>query len=78
MPAKLNQTISFPDAEQANGQGLVAVGGDLKNTFCLGEGGYAWLSAHVGDMDDLATLHAFSKAEQHLEQLTGVRPLGDT
>jgi hydrogenase maturation protein HypF len=25
-------------------------------------------------MDDLATLHAFSKAEQHLEQLTGVRP----
>ncbi|WP_328334499.1 carbamoyltransferase HypF [Kribbella sp. NBC_00382] len=52
----------------------LAVGGDLKNTFCLGEGRYAWLSAHVGDMDDLATLDAFAKAEEHLELLTGVRP----
>ena len=52
----------------------LAVGGDLKNTFCLGEGRLAWLSAHVGDMDDLATLQAFERAEQHLERLTGVRP----
>ncbi|TDW15265.1 hydrogenase maturation protein HypF [Kribbella kalugense] len=52
----------------------LAVGGDLKNTFCLGDGQYAWLSAHVGDMDDLATLEAFERAEQHLEELTGVRP----
>ncbi|GAA0938995.1 carbamoyltransferase HypF [Kribbella koreensis] len=52
----------------------LAVGGDLKNTFCLGDGRYAWLSAHVGDMDDLATQDAFAKAEEHLEQLTGVRP----
>jgi hydrogenase maturation protein HypF len=52
----------------------LAVGGDLKNTFCLGDGQYAWLSAHVGDMDDLATQHAFARAERHLEQLTGGRP----
>ncbi|WP_371407357.1 carbamoyltransferase HypF [Kribbella sp. NBC_00662] len=52
----------------------LAVGGDLKNTFCLGDGLYAWLSAHVGDMDDLATLQAFDRAEKHLEELTGVRP----
>jgi hydrogenase maturation protein HypF len=52
----------------------LAVGGDLKNTFCLGDGQYAWLSAHVGDMDDLATLKAFERAERHLEELTGVRP----
>ncbi|MFD8427754.1 carbamoyltransferase HypF [Streptomyces coelicoflavus] len=52
----------------------LAVGGDLKNTFCLGEGHRAWLSAHVGDMDDLATLAAFEGAERQLEEITGVRP----
>jgi hydrogenase maturation protein HypF len=52
----------------------LAVGGDLKNTFGVGEGGYAWLSAHVGDMDDLATLQAFGPATEHLSALTGVRP----
>ncbi|MEU5523363.1 carbamoyltransferase HypF [Streptomyces sp. NPDC047860] len=52
----------------------LAVGGDLKNVFCLGEGHRAWLSAHVGDMDDLATQEAFGRAERHLESVTGVRP----
>jgi hydrogenase maturation protein HypF len=52
----------------------LATGGDLKNTFCVAQGGYAWLSAHVGDMDDLATLQAFDRATGHLELLTGVRP----
>ena len=53
---------------------VLAVGGDLKNAFCLAEGRLAWLSAHVGDMDDLATLRAFEAAESHLERLTGVAP----
>ncbi|MEV4946986.1 carbamoyltransferase HypF [Streptomyces sp. NPDC053755] len=52
----------------------LAVGGDLKNTFCLGEGRQAWLSAHVGDMDDLATQLALASAERQLESVTGVRP----
>ncbi|WP_327242870.1 carbamoyltransferase HypF [Streptomyces sp. NBC_01320] len=52
----------------------LATGGDLKNTFCLAEDHRAWLSAHVGDMDDLATQHAFERAEQHVETITGVRP----
>ncbi|MEU2156122.1 carbamoyltransferase HypF [Streptomyces sp. NPDC019396] len=52
----------------------LAVGGDLKNTLCLGSGRKAWLSAHIGDMDDLATQHAFECAEEQLEQITGVRP----
>ncbi len=52
----------------------LAVGADLKNTFCLAEGRLAWMSGHIGDMDDLATLAAFSAAESHLEMLTGVTP----
>ncbi|WP_030318919.1 carbamoyltransferase HypF [Streptomyces flavochromogenes] len=52
----------------------LAVGGDLKNTFCLGDGRQAWLSAHIGDMDDLATQLALTSAEWRLESVTGVRP----
>jgi hydrogenase maturation protein HypF len=52
----------------------LAVGGDLKNTFCLADGGYAWMSAHVGDMDDLATVAAFEAATTPLAAVTGVRP----
>ncbi|MFF0429480.1 carbamoyltransferase HypF [Streptomyces sp. NPDC004520] len=52
----------------------LAAGGDLKNTFCLGAGRQAWLSAHIGDMDDLATRLALASAERRLESVTGVRP----
>jgi len=52
----------------------LAAGGDLKNVLCLAEGDRAWLSAHIGDMDDLATQLAFEEAEAHLETVTGVRP----
>ncbi|HEV2886526.1 MAG TPA: carbamoyltransferase HypF [Jatrophihabitans sp.] len=52
----------------------LAAGGDLKNTFCVAEGGYAWLSAHVGDMDDIATLAAFELATAQLRSITGVHP----
>ncbi|WP_329486175.1 carbamoyltransferase HypF [Kitasatospora sp. NBC_01246] len=53
---------------------VLAVGGDLKNTFALAQDGYAWLSGHIGDMDDLATLEAFDRAVAHLGAVTGVRP----
>ncbi|MEO3757478.1 carbamoyltransferase HypF [Mycobacterium sp. B14F4] len=52
----------------------LAVGGDLKNTMAVADGKYAWLSQHIGDMDDLATLSAFDSAQQHLQRLTGVDP----
>ena len=53
---------------------VLAVGGDLKNTFALASGRRAWLSGHVGDMDDYRTQRAFEAAEQHLEELTGIEP----
>ncbi|MFF1838815.1 carbamoyltransferase HypF [Streptomyces sp. NPDC058231] len=52
----------------------LATGGDLKNVFCLAEDHRAWLSGHIGDMDDLATQDAFERAERQLETITGVRP----
>lgn len=52
----------------------LAVGADLKNTMAVADGRYAWLSQHIGDMDDIATLSAFTAAERHLRELTGVAP----
>lgn len=52
----------------------LAVGADMKNAMAVAEGRYAWLSQHIGDMDDLATLSAFDSAAAHLGALTGVVP----
>jgi hydrogenase maturation protein HypF len=52
----------------------LAVGADLKNTMAVADGRYAWLSQHIGDMDDVNTLSAFDSAVQHLQSLTDVSP----
>nr|WP_245687151.1 carbamoyltransferase HypF [Peterkaempfera griseoplana] len=54
---------------------VLAVGGDLKNTLCLADGDSAWLSAHIGDLEEPAALAAFERAEEHLRTLTGVTPV---
>ena len=51
---------------------VLAVGGDLKNALCLGDGDQAWFGPHIGDMGDLATLDAAARAERHVTGLTGV------
>ncbi|CAM5559343.1 carbamoyltransferase HypF [Streptomyces aurantiogriseus] len=52
----------------------LAVGGDLKNALCLGDGDHAWFGPHIGDLGDLAALEAAGRAERHLRRLTGVTP----
>jgi hydrogenase maturation protein HypF len=52
----------------------IAAGGDLKNVFCVAEDRLAWLSAHVGDMDDIATQRSFARSVDHLQALVDVEP----
>ena len=53
---------------------LLATGAELKNTFCLTNGRYAFLSQHIGDMENYETMLAFEDGVTHLERLFRVRP----
>jgi hydrogenase maturation protein HypF len=52
----------------------LAVGGELKATFCLTAGDHAFMSQHIGDMENLETLEAFSQAADHFEAIFRTRP----
>nr|MBP7692979.1 carbamoyltransferase HypF [Anaerolineales bacterium] len=52
----------------------LAVGGELKAAFCLAEGAHAFLSQHLGDMENLETLTAFERAADHFQRLFRCTP----
>jgi hydrogenase maturation protein HypF len=54
-----------------DGPPVLAVGGELKNTFCLTDGSHAYMSGHIGDMATLETLHAFERAVGQLSEIRG-------
>ncbi|OBI17442.1 carbamoyltransferase HypF [Mycobacterium sp. E2327] len=49
-----------------NSPPVLALGGELKNTFCLTDGRRAYCSAHIGDMGTVATLKAFTHSVRQL------------
>ncbi len=53
---------------------VLAAGAELKNTFCLGRGRYAFLSQHIGDLENDETLQAYEDSVAHLEALFRVQP----
>ncbi|WP_343599951.1 carbamoyltransferase HypF [Mycobacterium sp.] len=52
-----------------DGPAVLAVGGELKNTFCLTDGPLAFMSGHIGDMGSVETLHAFERAVGQLGEI---------
>jgi hydrogenase maturation protein HypF len=51
------------------------VGAELKNTFCLSKEKYAFLSHHIGDMENTETLKSFTEAITHYENMFRVKPI---
>ncbi len=59
--------------ESLSGQ-VLAMGGELKNTFCLGKNQLFYPSPYVGDMEDLRTVVALEESIQRMEELLEIRP----
>ncbi len=53
---------------------LLACGGHLKNTFCLGKGRQAFVSHHIGDLENLETLTSFREGIEHFQRLFDIYP----
>ena len=53
---------------------VLATGGELKNTFCIGVDSRFYPSAYVGDLEDLRTVNALKETIQRMETLLEVEP----
>ncbi len=54
---------------------ILAVGGDLKSTVCLLKDGWAFLSPHIGDLEDLRTRDFFHETVNGLSALLDGEPV---
>jgi hydrogenase maturation protein HypF len=55
-------------------QPILAVGGELKNTVCIVRDSEAFLSQHIGDLENLESYGFFEEAIEHLQRILEVRP----
>jgi hydrogenase maturation protein HypF len=53
---------------------VLALGGQLKNTFCLTSGTKAFLSQHLGDLEDARCLEYLERSVAHFRQILQVEP----
>lgn len=66
-PAPLRMTEPF-------NQHTLACGGELKNTFCVAKESYAFLSHHIGDLENYETLCSFREGIDHYCRLFDIQP----
>jgi hydrogenase maturation protein HypF len=67
VPEPLAVTNGFP-------RPVLACGAELKNTFCLAQGRHAFVSHHVGDLENAETLRSFTEGIAHFGRLFGIEP----
>ena len=53
---------------------VLAVGGELKNTFCIGKDLLFYPSPYIGDMGDVRTVKALKESVKRMEELLEVEP----
>jgi hydrogenase maturation protein HypF len=53
---------------------ILACGADLKNTICLTKQDKAFLSQHIGDLENIATYDFLKLTVNHLKRILGIDP----
>jgi hydrogenase maturation protein HypF len=53
---------------------VLAVGGEMKNTVCLVKDDRAFISQHIGDLENAETLESFDLTIRHLSRILQARP----
>lgn len=64
----------FPVYLASESPQILATGAELKNTFCIVHDRYAFLSHHIGDMENVETYDSFVDSISHYESLFRVKP----
>jgi hydrogenase maturation protein HypF len=54
---------------------VLGCGAELKNTFCLANGRHAFLSHHIGDLENAETLRSFTEGIEHFGRLFDIDPV---
>jgi hydrogenase maturation protein HypF len=72
LPSPTGIELNGGDSAEGGGGGAVlAVGGELKNTFAVTRDAMAFLSAHIGDMESPAAQLAFARSVRQLIAMHG-------
>jgi len=61
--------LNFPVAE------ILACGAELKNTFCLTKDHHAFLSQHIGDLENYETLVFYQQTLERMKDLFRIQPV---
>ncbi|HEX5188555.1 MAG TPA: Sua5/YciO/YrdC/YwlC family protein, partial [Streptosporangiaceae bacterium] len=58
----------------AAGRPVLACGAELKSTFCLASGDRAFVSQHIGDLENAETLRSFTEGIEHFSAMFEITP----
>lgn len=65
--------LPFMMGNEFKGQ-VLAVGGELKNAFCIGKNQLFYPSPYIGDMGDVRTVKALKESMKRMEELLETKP----